>query len=335
MTKVEIKKPSKYPKYLVIGGGGIKGFTIPGVLMILHKWGYLKRIKGIAGASVGALIGGLLVLGYHPNEIAKLCFEQDISMFSNRVDMIKNWKSSGYCISKEIIINEIKKVIKRKGFHENITLLELYNLNGIEFVCASTRNSFEENLVYISYKNYPQMPFYQSILMSMSIPILMESPEWEGFQYYDGGFLDNYPVSYFHSVDPDGLILGIRLSPRLKVTNNDIERKSDKDATKGFFGKNIKFIQEFFKNIAFFSDFKKTSNKNMKFMQKIFISMINEMEKLRNKGITLYEIDIDSKGIGTMSFNITHEQKKKLQLHGIEKGYYFVNQPDSCLFTYE
>jgi NTE family protein len=52
---------------LALGGGGVKGFTHVGVLRILEREGY--QIKGIAGTSVGGLIGTLYAAGLSPDEM--------------------------------------------------------------------------------------------------------------------------------------------------------------------------------------------------------------------------------------------------------------------------
>jgi NTE family protein len=52
---------------LALGGGGVKGFAHVGVLRILEREGY--QIKGIAGTSIGGLIGALYAAGLSPDEM--------------------------------------------------------------------------------------------------------------------------------------------------------------------------------------------------------------------------------------------------------------------------
>ncbi|MFZ2097563.1 MAG: patatin-like phospholipase family protein [Anaerolineales bacterium] len=52
---------------LALGGGGVKGFAHVGVLRILEREGY--QIKGIAGTSIGGLIGTLYAAGLSPDEM--------------------------------------------------------------------------------------------------------------------------------------------------------------------------------------------------------------------------------------------------------------------------
>jgi NTE family protein len=52
---------------LALGGGGVKGFAHVGVLRILENEGF--KISGIAGTSVGGLIGALYAAGLSPDEM--------------------------------------------------------------------------------------------------------------------------------------------------------------------------------------------------------------------------------------------------------------------------
>jgi len=52
---------------IALGGGGAKGLAHIGVIEVLQKYGIQLDI--IAGTSIGAIIGGLIALGYKPKEL--------------------------------------------------------------------------------------------------------------------------------------------------------------------------------------------------------------------------------------------------------------------------
>ena len=52
---------------LALSGGGVKGFAHIGSLRVLEREGF--RIRGVAGTSVGGLVGALYAAGYSPDEM--------------------------------------------------------------------------------------------------------------------------------------------------------------------------------------------------------------------------------------------------------------------------
>ncbi len=60
---------------LVLSGGGAKGFAYIGLLKVIQEAGL--KIDYIGGSSIGALIGGMYAIGYHPDTIAKIIREQN------------------------------------------------------------------------------------------------------------------------------------------------------------------------------------------------------------------------------------------------------------------
>ncbi len=71
-----------YPVLLALSGGGARGLTIIGILKAFEE----KDIKvvGIAGTSIGGIIGGLYASGYSPEEIEKIADKLNFTtIFSN------------------------------------------------------------------------------------------------------------------------------------------------------------------------------------------------------------------------------------------------------------
>src|SRR5438445_77313 len=66
-------------KIIVLSGGGMKGIAHIGGLQALDDRDCLTHINTVAGTSIGALIGTLLVIGYTPREIYEFVLHFDIA----------------------------------------------------------------------------------------------------------------------------------------------------------------------------------------------------------------------------------------------------------------
>lgn len=67
-----------YPRSLVIGPGGVKGFMVLGFLSPIEDAGLLKYTDTFCGVSIGATISLLIVAGYEIREIVGEAANLDI-----------------------------------------------------------------------------------------------------------------------------------------------------------------------------------------------------------------------------------------------------------------
>ena len=74
-----------YIKNLVLGSGGIYGFTILGALKYLEDNNFYKReeLNNILGVSIGAILGLFISLGYELDEIIELGMKLDFFKLIN------------------------------------------------------------------------------------------------------------------------------------------------------------------------------------------------------------------------------------------------------------
>ena len=74
-----------YIKNLVLGSGGIYGFTILGALKYLEDNNYYKRteLNNILGASIGSILGLFITVGYELDEIIELGMKLDFFKLLN------------------------------------------------------------------------------------------------------------------------------------------------------------------------------------------------------------------------------------------------------------
>lgn len=180
-------------KNLVLCSGGIKGIAHIGVLYGLYKLGRLDQFDNFVGSSVGSLIVSLHILGYNPMELYDFIKCVDL----NKLKVISILNIPFYGLDNGSNFNfVVQKLIKSKGFDENITLSELFNKTQKNlFLVAVCLNTME--VCYISHLTFPDIPLYMAIRMSASIPFIYCPVEYDGKLYIDGGCLDPYPISYF------------------------------------------------------------------------------------------------------------------------------------------
>lgn len=185
---------------LSISGGGVKGFSFMGALYRLEQKGYLSNLKKIIGVSIGSFFALCLALGYKPSEMLDTFFDYDLrtlkdvdlSSFFTRKSLLKAEKYKQFVLS----------FIEEKA-HGNITLLELYEKTGIEFVgvvCCVNK----KNVEYISWKTDPELEAIKLVMMSSAIPGFFPPVKYKNYYYVDGGVLNNIPYKLLSS---NGIII--------------------------------------------------------------------------------------------------------------------------------
>jgi len=71
-------------RYLVLEGGGGKGFAYLGALQVLEKLGIMSQIKGFGGASAGAITALLLSIGMGSKDIENFLNNTDFTAFFDK-----------------------------------------------------------------------------------------------------------------------------------------------------------------------------------------------------------------------------------------------------------
>jgi predicted acylesterase/phospholipase RssA len=180
-------------KHLVLSGGGLKGVSFLGSLEYLqrNKCIDLSMIETFAGSSAGALISALLVIGYTVAEIFKLIHDCDIeSLAEPDVTQLltKFGIESGFRI-----MSVFTEMFRLKGHSDTITFAQLFAKTQKRLVVTAT--CLGEGIKYFDHINHPNVSVLLAIRMSISVPLLFTSVEFEGRHYVDGGVLDNVPIA--------------------------------------------------------------------------------------------------------------------------------------------
>lgn len=221
---IPLYKRNKFKKILVLSGGGIKGISHIGALKALEELGYLDKFETFAGTSVGALIIGLYVIGYKPDELLEFISKFDLSLMKsiNVLNILDNFGLD--CGIK--IDYVVRRLIVAKKIDPDITLSDLYDITKKKLifttVCLNTVST-----EYLSHEDYPNLSFYKAIRMSFAIPWMYTPVEYNNKLYVDGGCIDHYPIDLFKDKIDD--VLGIYLTDI-----NDIIDKIDNIETYTF-----------------------------------------------------------------------------------------------------
>lgn len=303
---------------LVICGGGMKGFTVPGALEVLSTFGYLDPVTTYAGTSIGGFIAGLLAVGYSASEMCAL-FQNTLFDDMKKHLRVGNLLEYGCLMDptwwEAYVVAAIDK--KYPGRGRSLTLEELHTETGKSLVMSTTRlpNSDadrvlkSQRLFLFNAVTKPHLPLYLLTMMSTAHPGLLPPVEFEGYLYVDGGAVDNYLIAHFPPERVLGIYLGARTAPTHESKPHEIQRVQEK---KGPF-KGVKILLEA--------------------LEGTLHCMLVEMEQLRAEKAapstsagTVKEVAIDTSDIRTVSFDFSPTRQKELLLRGMNAALAFVGK---------
>lgn len=220
---------------LVFEGGGVKGSAYAGAVQVLHDKKILPHIKHVAGTSAGSMTAALLAVGAGSKGLTESIKKTDFEKFVDDPGWVFGdiyrtfWKygiHSGDGFSKIM-----KKYIHHYTNNGDITFRELDDLiekqtdNHYKHLTVMTSNiTTQRTQVFNSHKT-PNVPIWQAVRCSMSIPILFEPFNINGQFHMDGGLADNYPIDTYDEKKPDGediknpKTLGFYLEPKELINN--------------------------------------------------------------------------------------------------------------------
>jgi NTE family protein len=188
-------KQKKYKTGVALSGGGARGFAHFGVLQVMYEQNIFPDV--IAGTSAGAIAGLLIASGRKPREAFEI---MKVKKFTE-ISKIQFPNLGLFSLEK------LKKRIRDEISEKNIEDLKL------PFFVALTNI----NTGKIEYIN--KGPLDILVMASASIPILFSPVEYNGFQYVDGGLLDNLPAEPL--TDLCKKIVAINVNPVSEMYNID------------------------------------------------------------------------------------------------------------------
>jgi NTE family protein len=203
-------------KNLVFQGGGVKGIAYVGALQTLQANDLLRTIENVAGTSAGAITAALVAVGATAEEMHTILGGTDFASFMDGRggfigDTVRLVREFGIYKGDEFeqwCRQQIGKLTTRVTgtAQPDLTFAQLSALaakdpaNFRHLYVVSTNLSRQTPEVF-STQTRPNVPLWQAVRMSMSIPLFFEAFKFDGDVYVDGGVSWNYPIDLF-----DGLM---------------------------------------------------------------------------------------------------------------------------------
>lgn len=184
---------------LVLEGGGAKGSYQIGAWKAIREAGI--EIKGIAGASVGALNGAMICMD-EPEKAEyiweNISYSRVMDIDDDVMDNVRrlNWRS----VNMTVLAEEAKRVLKDKGF--DITPLRqlIQNVVDEEKIRGSRRDLYittysvsDRELLTIDAKKVPDGEIGNMLMASAYLPVFKKE-KLGGKRYLDGGGWNNVPL---------------------------------------------------------------------------------------------------------------------------------------------
>lgn len=223
---------------LVLSGGGAKGLYHVGMLKALEDNGI--PIDYVAGASMGAIVGGMYATGYSPDEMIKFFITDSVSTWlEGKIPDEYKYYYTRFTPNPELIslkINPDTTNLNILSLPTNIISPYRIDLAFISMVmpasCAAG-NNFDSLMVpfrcvasdvynkkLVVLKN-GSLPF--AIRASMTIPLVFKPLVLDSVLLYDGGVYNNFPWQTLdEDFQPDIYIGGICASNYENPSQNDI-----------------------------------------------------------------------------------------------------------------
>jgi NTE family protein len=209
--------------YLVFSGGGAAGAAYGGALqqLELEPEFSMQKIKGVAGASAGAITALLVGLGYTAQEITQKLRQIDFSTLEDGGNFIQK---TGRLLTKygkyrgSALFELVKSFIKEKfpqNHPEKITFQDIKNLTGIDLYIVTTKNYRKNKIfknktkIFCTEKHW-DTPIADVIHASAAAPVYYsrlrlrkirkgryELGDKNCHLFSDGGVKKNYPIDIF------------------------------------------------------------------------------------------------------------------------------------------
>ena len=153
----------------------------------------------LVGTSGGSIVCGLLALGYTPHDLRAIMLEANFAKLIPYNEWMIPFRH--YLASNKNVIAWLTELTRGQAMMDckipfTAVTTDLYSMSS---VAHSTLN-----------KDDAQMPVYQAIVASMSIPDIF--PMWKG-RFVDGGTAMNLPVAHL----PNGPSYALRVTERTKT----------------------------------------------------------------------------------------------------------------------
>ncbi len=228
---------------LVLSGGGAKGIAHIGVIKALEENDI--PIDYVTGTSMGAIVGGLYVCGYSPEEMMDLLLSQYfLSMSTGTYDPDLTYYFSRPPVSPQMFSTNLgatDSTANQQKFNPQSLIAPTPMAFGfMELFSAYTAQCKGDfNRLFVPYRcvasnvtdRHKQVLSHgnvgDAIRASMSFPLVFQATKIDGNILYDGGIYDNFPVNVMEKDFNPDIMLGVDVSSSTSGPPNSLMDQLD------------------------------------------------------------------------------------------------------------
>lgn len=171
---------------LVLSGGGVFGAAHLGVLH--HLW-FERAFRVVAGTSIGAIIGTLLVLGHAPIDLLQRVTQQEKNFFSTDTIDLDHFGVT----SQERIRAFVRELILEKVPEGVPTFAQVYTRVGVDLLVTGT-NLTVRKAAYFDRFRTPDTSVLDALMISSCVPLVFPYITMNDQLYVDGFVTDNFCI---------------------------------------------------------------------------------------------------------------------------------------------
>jgi NTE family protein len=177
---------------LALSGGGVKGFAHIGSLRVLEREGF--HIQGVAGSSVGGLVGALYTSGYSPDEM------EDRLRDIDQGNLFSRMHGDGPALLGLAGVTAIL-----------LELLGERSFDDLRIPLALTATDINTGLPVV----IKQGRLIDGVLATSAVPGIFPAKPIGGHMLVDGAIMNPIPVAEARALYPNAPVVAVVLSPPL------------------------------------------------------------------------------------------------------------------------
>ena len=192
-------------KYLALGIGSIRGVALMSAYERLLQKG-LPPLKGVAGSSVGCVMGLCIVMGLDASTMRRI-LQEFIEQQGRRFTISVSRSCNAYSwIDNEPLRFFLEQLLQTYQFSPAVTFQQLYDKTKIDYrvVAYNLKSKKTETFGYLTTPTEVVVP---AIMASSSIPYIFKPEQIRDVCYIDGGYMNEIPFQEFPLSETMGLYL--------------------------------------------------------------------------------------------------------------------------------
>jgi predicted acylesterase/phospholipase RssA len=179
-------------KYLVLGPASMGIYAFLGRLKTMEN--HLSSVEEVSGSSAGSILALFWAMGMSVDEMIDVSLNIDISEFV-KLNIGTFFNKFGFVEMEPIR----EKLVNICGCDP--TFAQLKRKIYVSAFCLNTSKT-----EYFSVDTHPNMKVIDAVCMSIAIPMIFASTEYDGKTYIDGGTVEEYPMSPFVDKKPHEIV---------------------------------------------------------------------------------------------------------------------------------